>query len=296
MYVVAGVSGHTGRAAAESLLEQGRRVRVLVRDPKKGEEWREKGADVAAVSLDDAMGLARALSGADGAYLLVPPAYGAPDVLAVQRGYAAVMAEAIRASGISHVALLSSTGAQHETGTGLIRALHFAEQTIRPAATNLTLLRAAYFLENWAAVLGEAREKGLLPTFLTPDRPIAMIATRDVGRAAARALAEPAEGPRMRVVELAGPADLSPEDVAREISEILGRDVRVLGLPLDAVVPAMTAMGMSRNGAELFQEMMAGVNSGRVAFEGEPTDGWRGAAGVAGALGPILDAGGSEGV
>src|SRR4051794_6683769 len=108
MYVVAGVSGHTGRAAAESLLEQGRRVRVLVRERAKGEEWRARGAEVAAASLDDAAALARALSGADGAYLLVPPAYGAQDVLAVQRGCTTAMAEAVRASGIPHVVLLSS--------------------------------------------------------------------------------------------------------------------------------------------------------------------------------------------
>jgi len=293
MYVVAGVSGQTGRAAAESLLERGRRIRVLVRDAGKGEEWRARGAEVAVTSLDDPAALARALSGAEGAYLLVPPVYHVADVLGPQRARAQAIADAVRSSGIPHVVLLSSTAAHLPEGTGLIRILHAAEQAIRPAAKNLTILRPAYFLENWIPVLGEAREKGVLPTFLTPGRAIPMIATRDVGRAAARALVEPATG--TRVIELAGPSDPTPEDVAAAIGDILGREVRVLALPIEAALPAMTSMGMSENAASLYQEMIAGLNAGRVAFEGERTPGWQGVTGPAGVFGPILDASGSEG-
>src|SRR6185369_8931392 len=108
MYVVAGVSGQTGRAAAESLLERGRRIRVLVRDAGKGEEWRSRGAEVAVTSLDDPAALARALSGAEGAYLLVPPVYHVADVLGPQRARAQAIADAVRSSGIPHVVLLSS--------------------------------------------------------------------------------------------------------------------------------------------------------------------------------------------
>jgi len=294
MYVVAGVSGQTGRSAAESLLELGHRIRVVVRDEEKGEAWRARGSEVAVASVDDSTALARALAGAEGAYLLVPPVYHVADVLAAQSARIERIAEAVRSSGIPHVVLLSSTAAHLPSGTGLIRILHAAEQAIRPAAKNLTILRPAYFLENWAPVLGQARENGVLPTFLTPGRPIATIATRDVGRAAARALTEPATG--VRVIELAGPAELAPEDVAAAVGGILGRDVRVLGLPIEAAIPTMTSMGMTENAAALYQEMIAGVNSGRVDFEGKRTPGWQGVTGPAGVFGPILDAGGSEGV
>src|ERR1051325_5750281 len=37
MYVVAGVTGHTGGAVAEALLAQGEKVRVIVRDADRGE-------------------------------------------------------------------------------------------------------------------------------------------------------------------------------------------------------------------------------------------------------------------
>lgn len=294
MHVIAGVSGQTGRAAAESLLERGRRIRVLVRDEEKGEAWRARGAEVAVASLDDPAALARALTGAEGAYLLVPPVYHVPDILAAQRIRAERIAEAVRASRIPHVVLLSSTAAHLPAGTGLIRILHAAERAIRPAAKNLTILRPAYFLENWAPVLGEAREKGVLPTFLTPGRPIPTIATGDVGRAAGRALTDPANG--TRVVELAGPRDLTPEDVAAALGDILGREVRVLGLPIEAAIPTMTSMGMTEEAGALYAEMIAGLNAGRVDFEGPRTPGWQGVTGPAGVFGPMLDAGGGEGV
>jgi len=294
MYVVAGVSGRTGRAAAESLLERGRPVRVIVRDPEKGEEWRRRGAEVAIASLDDAAAVSRAMSGAEGAYLLVPPAYGDADVLGRQGEVTDALAEAVRSTGVPHVVLLSSVGGQHESGTGLILALRRAERAMRDAAKRLTILRASYFIENWAPVLSEAREKGVLPTFLTPDRRIPMIATRDIGRAAARALAEaPAAS---RILGLAGPREWSPADVAGELGAILEREVRLLPLPVEAAAPAMQSVGMSPGAAALYQEMIEGLNSGRVAFDRPPDDDWRGTLGIADVLGPMLDAGGAEGV
>ncbi len=49
----------------------------------------------------------------------------------------------------------------------------------------LTILRPAYFMENWASALPGV-DAGILPTFLLADRAIPMVATLDIGRAAAR--------------------------------------------------------------------------------------------------------------
>ncbi|HTY43365.1 MAG TPA: NmrA family NAD(P)-binding protein [Thermoanaerobaculia bacterium] len=285
MFVVLGASGHTGRAAALALLAQGRKVRVLVRDPKKGQEWKDRGAEVAVADLGDAAAIAKAFEGARGAYLLVPPQYGADDLLAAQKPLVEALAAAVRRSGIPHVVLLSSIGAQHPEGTGPIRTLHAAEGAIRAAAKNLTILRAAYFLENAAPVLDEVR-RGVLPTFLTPGRPVPMVATADIGRVAAEALLEAAPG--TTILELSGPRDYAPEDLAAALSGKLGREVRVQALPIEAVEPAFVAMGMPAGVARLFREMYAGVNAGLVAWEGPPAHARRGRLGPAEVLGPML--------
>lgn len=286
MYVVTGVSGHTGSAAADALLGRGERVRVVVRDASKGEAWKKRGAEVAVADLADAGAMARALSGADGAYLLVPPQYAAEDLIAAQKPVAEALAAAIRQSGLPHVVLLSSIGAQHATGTGPIRSLHSSEDVIGRAAPNVTILRAAYFFENAVPVLGEAKAHGVLPSFLTPGRAVPMVATKDIGRAAAEALLDPPKG--RRVIELSGPRDFTPEDIAAAVGRVLGREVRVQGVPLEAVVPAMTAAGMTAGTAALMQEMYAGVNSGHVDFEGGSAIRKRGTLGPEDALRPAL--------
>jgi len=267
MYVVAGVTGHTGKVVAETLLARGEKVRAIVRDAKQGEAWKQKGAEVVVAQLNDTAAMARALTGAEGAYLLVPPRYDADDMLAVQRPLVDALAEAVRRSGVPHVVLLSSLGGELSDDTGPIRGLHYAERTLSAATRNITLLRAGYFIENFATVL-PATQAGVLPTFLTPDRALPMAATADIGRAAAELLLEPASG--IRVVEITTAHDLSPNDIARELSRLLGRTITTQFAPADAVVPTFMGFGMPRGVAELVREMVDALNSGLIHRQGPP--------------------------
>lgn len=267
MFVIAGVTGNTGKIVADTLLAQGKPVRVVVRDEAKGAPWKARGAEVAAASLDDAATLAKALSGASGAYLLLPPKLGSNDVVADQRRTADAIAAAVAESGVAHVVLLSSVGAQHEDGTGPIKTLHYAEKRLAESTkARLTFLRAAYFLDNWAAVAAAAKT-GKLPTFIAPSHVIPMVSTRDIGEAAARALAEGPPRERIDVVELAGPRDWSASDIAAAFGRIVGRSVELEPAPLEAVVPAFTSFGMTKDAAELFRELYAGIAEGKVDWE-----------------------------
>ena len=106
----------------------------------------------------------------------------------------------------------------------------------------------------------------MLHTFLKPGRAIPMVATQDIGHAAAEALIDPPTG--KRVIELSGPTDWTPEDVAGALAEKLGRDVKVDPLPLEALESVMTAAGLTLGTARLFREMTDGINRGHVDFEG----------------------------
>ena len=61
MFVIAGASGNTGKAAAEALLAQKKSVRVIVRDASAAEAWRARGAEAAVADLDDVAALTSAL-------------------------------------------------------------------------------------------------------------------------------------------------------------------------------------------------------------------------------------------
>lgn len=266
MYAVAGVSGNTGAVVADELLKRKLPVRVIVRGEAKGEAWRAKGAEVAVASLDDAGALTEALRGLDGVYLLLPPDMQTGDFFGRARAFGEAFATAIRAAGVKNVVFLSSIGAQHERGTGPIAGLHIIEEALRKSGANLTFLRPTYFIENWGSVVGAAQAQGVLPTFLTPSLCIPMVATDDIGRVAADALANPANG--VRVIEIAGPADYTSDEIASELGSVLGKPVHVAAAPLEAVVPTFTQLGISEHVANVFREMYEGLNSGHVAWDG----------------------------
>ncbi|MBS0169584.1 MAG: NAD(P)H-binding protein [Nitrospira sp.] len=265
MFVVLGVTGHTGKVVAETLLARKQPVRVVVRSADQGGAWRTKGAEVAVASLDDVPALTRAFQGASGLYVLVPPNYGASSWLVEQRKRVDHVAEAVKASAVPHVVLLSSVGAQLPSETGPIRAVRYGEQQLRAVTRNVTAVRPCYFMENWAVGFEMARQQGVLPTFTPPQVRIPMVSARDIGRVAAERLI--AGGSGHVIVELAGPEEYSPEQVGVEFGRLLGRKVETQAAPLSAVVPTMTSFGFSDEAARLFEEMYASFSKGTIVYE-----------------------------
>ncbi len=265
MFVVAGVSGNTGSVVASTLLDRKQPVRVIVRDAAKGEAWKARGAEVAVADLADRAAVTAALQGAKGAYLLVPPRVTSKAPLTENRAVIASLAAAVAAAKVPHVVLLSSIGAQHPDGTGPIVSAHEAEVALAPV-TNLTAVRAAFFMENWLGSLG-AVAQDILPMFAAPDVAFAQVATADIGRTAALALLEGPHGQQR--IELSGPRDLSPNDVAAAVSQLVGKKITAIQPPLEAVVPTFTGFGVSPEVAALFTELYAGLASGRIAWSGE---------------------------
>ena len=265
MFVVAGVTGNTGSVVAQTLLDRKQPVRVIVRTADKGAAWKAKGAEVSVALLDDVQALTKAFEGARGAYLLVPPNYAAASYLDDRRKVSEALARAVKASGLVHVVFLSSIGAHLPEGTGPIRIVRYGEQQLGAVAKNLTILRPPSFLDNWAPVLGAAKAQGILPSFLEPDRKIPMISTRDIGRIAAEQLIAGGQG--RKVLELSGPEDYSPNDIAAALGKLLKRAVTVQHAPLSAVVPTFKSFGFSDDAARLFEEMYRGFEQGTINYE-----------------------------
>jgi uncharacterized protein YbjT (DUF2867 family) len=267
MYAVAGVTGHTGKAVAETLHAKGQPIRVIVRDEAKGASWKSRGAEVVVADLADETTLTRALRGAKGAYVLPPPIATTTDFL----GSRAQMFEAIGRAAVNarlpHLVFLSSIAAHLPQGTGPILAAHMGERSFETLGIDVTSVRPSYFLENYGGALAPAKNDGVMPSFMPEKFTHAVVTTTDVGRTVAQALLD---GPRgRRVIELSGPVDVTPADVAVALGELLSRPVKVVEAPLDAVVPTFMSFGMSRQMAELYREMYASFLNGTVTWEGQ---------------------------
>lgn len=185
-FVIAGVSGNTGSIVAETLLARRENVRVVLRDPSQAALWTARGAEVAIADLGDAPTLSRALRGAHGAYLLIPPSFTASSLRAHQTRVARSLAAAAAESGVAHIVFLSGFAAHHDRGSGPLAGLHDAELLLEAVpGLRLSSIRAGYFYENVFPVLSVVKDAGVLPSFFPADLPVPMVGTRDIGLLAA---------------------------------------------------------------------------------------------------------------
>lgn len=268
-YLVFGVTGRTGAAAADALLRSGHPVRVVVRDPATGRPWSERGAEVAVADLTDLASMTRALSRVQGAYVVSPQQYHREDLFERADLIADITARAAVAAGVPKLVALSSVGADRESGTGWIGMNRLFEQRLAETGVPATFLRAAYFMENWMPMIGQAVRSGILPTFLAPpQRPVPMVATVDVGSAAAALLQEDRTG--TCVVTLSGPKDYAPDDVAAIVSAMLQKPVGVAVLPEAEWPKALADAGFSHAALAGFTDMTRGLNCPHIDINSDP--------------------------
>ncbi|WGD29748.1 NmrA family NAD(P)-binding protein [Ancylobacter sp. WKF20] len=266
MYVVAGVSGQTGKATAEAVLAAGLKLRVVVRSDERGKVWAARGAEVAVADLTNPAALTAALNGAEAAYLLNPPAYGEADPFGRAVAVADAVATAVEASDLKKLIFLSSISAHLPAGNGMIHSNHLIEQHLKGLSRPVAFLRPGYFMENWLHVMAPVRDAGVLPSMLALDRPVPMVTVADIGAMAAKMLTETWMG--RRIVELAGPTNLAPEALARLLAAELGRPVTPISVPREQWSAIFAASGMSPRTVAAFIEMFDGFNSGHIRFEG----------------------------
>jgi uncharacterized protein YbjT (DUF2867 family) len=265
MYVVLGATGHTGSAIAETLLGNGEKVRAVSRSKVRLAELVRRGAEAFEGDIADSAALTRALAGARAVYFMVPPSLTSTDYRAYQHQITNAAAAALESAGVRYAVTLSSVGASEESGTGPIVGLHYMESRFsRISGLNALHLRAGYFMENTLAQASVIQNFGMMAGPVRADLSLPMIATRDIGEAAAAALLNlDFSGQQSR--ELLGQRDISYAEAARIVAAAIGKpNLAYQQLPRDQVIQAMSVMGISKNVAGLICEMADALNSRRV--------------------------------
>jgi uncharacterized protein YbjT (DUF2867 family) len=263
MFVVTGASGHTGNLVAKTLLAKGEKVRVIGRSADSLKALVSQGAEPYLADVSDASALAKAFAGAKAVYLMIPPDISATDVLAHEKRVADTLVAAVKSAGTTHAVVLSSIGADKPDKTGPVKGLHYLEEQLSSiSALNVLFLRAGYFMENTLAQTGAVAAMGKSMGPLRPDLKLPMIATRDIGAAAADALLK-LKFSQKNTRELLGQRDISYNEVAKIIGKATGKpDLDYVQPPNEQVRPALTQMGMSGSMADLLLEMCGSLNSG----------------------------------
>lgn len=212
--LVTGATGTVGSAVVRELLQRGESPIAAVRDAA-GAGRLPPGATARELDFEASPDRFRAaLDGIDRVFLMRPPAIA--DVQA--RLFPFI--DACRAHGIRHIVFLSLQGVQANRGT----PHHAVERHLRATRAPFTNLRPNFFMQNLVtAYADEIRERGEIVVPAGRSR-TAFIDARDIGRVAATVLTEP--GHERRSYTLSGEQSLTYADVARTMTEVLGRPIR----------------------------------------------------------------------
>ncbi|WNE94201.1 NmrA family NAD(P)-binding protein [Streptomyces luomodiensis] len=261
--LVTGATGRQGGATARALLAAGVSVRALVRDPAtdRARAIEALGADLVTGDLHDRASVIRAAEGVRAVFSVQMPAMTADSVDfdgEVTQGVNLV--EGAKAAGVPQFVHTSVSGAGQHTETPgwaegrwawmepTLGAKSAIQDRVRAAGfAHWTLLKPAFFMENFLPSMAYLFPRGIeggLVSILRPETRLSLIAVRDIGRAAAAAIAAPE---RFSGVELELAGDYLP---MTEIAEVLSR---ALGTPLsapdmteeEAIAAGMPAMGAS---------------------------------------------------
>lgn len=230
---VIGATGQQGSSVVDALLAEGQAVRALVRDPSSAgaRSLGARGVELVAADQEDAASLDRPL--ADVAALFLMTTFEGPDGTdgEVRRGLA--VADAAARAGVPQVVYSSVGGAERGTGIPHFESKRRVEQRLSEVVRT-TFVRPTFFMENLAPQLDLGGSGELVLRLPVPgDVPIQMVAVRDIGTAAARALLDPA-AVGGGAVELAGD-ELTLEQAADRVGAVLGRPARYEGLPVEVL-------------------------------------------------------------
>jgi NAD(P)H dehydrogenase (quinone) len=266
MIAITGITGNIGSQIARNLLAEHQSVRAVVRDMRKGQSWAEQGCEVAQADIYDAQALAAAFHGAEAVFLLVPPIFDPAPGFPEAHAIAASLTEALTSAAPANVVYLSTIGAQ-AAQSNLLSQHSIIEKALRQLPMPITFLRPGWFMENASWDVAPVRDTGILSSFLQPlDRPVPMVATADIASVATELLLE--KSTSHRTVELEGPERVTPNQIASDFANLLGKPVVAEAVPRSTWAALFESQGMKNPTPRI--GMLDGFNEGWIEFEGAP--------------------------
>lgn len=266
MYVITGATGNTGKVITTRLLEAGKKVRIISRDPAKTKELTDKGAELFVGDSSNVEVLKKAFAGATAVYAMIPIDWQATDYTAHQVNYANAIAEALKAGKVKYVVSLSSQGAHLDSNSGVVLGLHKMEKIFDSIEGLNTLhLRPTYFMENTLGMIGLIKQAGIMGSPVKADLRFPVVATKDIAEyAAKRLLALDFKG--HNVQDLLGAREVTYPEMAKVYGKAIGKpDLQYVEFPYDDFKKSlMGVLGASESVADNFNEFIQALNAGRV--------------------------------
>jgi uncharacterized protein YbjT (DUF2867 family) len=240
--LVTGASGNVAGNMIPQLLKQGVALKVYVRDAAKAEKLKAAGAEPVVGDFLDAAKLEAAAKGMDAVVSITPPGPSAAE-------QASVITQAAKRGGVGHIIRLSAIGAAPDAPTENGK-LHFkTDSEIIASGIPFTILRPNFFMQNLLGQAQSIKSQGSMYWGMG-EGSMGIIDVRDIADSLA-ALAGYG-GHHGQIYLQTGPESLTFADMAEIISEAIGKPVKYVAIPVEAVGEAVRGFGMG----EWFAQMM----------------------------------------
>ena len=241
MILVVGATGRLGRLIAQTLLGQGKRVRILVRSGSSPDTLLAAGAQPVTGDLKDPQSLTAACAGVDAVITTANSMGrgGGDTVESVDRVGNANLVDAAAAEGIGHFVFTSVLGANPQSPMPFIRAKGETEERLRVSGITWTALQPDAFMDTWIppVVAGPALAGQPVTIVGEGHRRHSFVAMRDVAAYAVAALDHRhAEG---RTLIIGGPQPLAWRDIVEAFEQQLGRPLALNTVPPGQPVPGL---------------------------------------------------------
>lgn len=230
MILMTGITGKIGRETAKQLIAKGAKLRAMVRDAVKAADLKAAGVELVVGDIADADTVRRALAGVAQAFLLLPNGEQ-------QEANEKQFTDLCVTAGIKHLVKMSSMEATATAKTPIPRAHWAVEEYIRASGLGSTMVKPNFFMQNLLASAKSIREHH---RFSLPmgGGTTGMADARDIGAVCAEALT--GKGHAGKSYEITGPEVLTFNQVAERFSEVLGRKIEYVPMPMEQFRERMT--------------------------------------------------------
>lgn len=253
MIVLTAATGQIGSKVVDGLLGHDEPVRIIAHDPEKVPAQVRERFDVVRGSHRDRPVLDEALAGADTLFWLMPADRTAQSIYDAYVTASIPGAEAVVRHGIERVVVVSALGRGTGMYAGHVSASLAMEDLFRSTGVHVRALANPSFMENYLRQI-PAIQNGVITDALPADLKLPMVATRDIAAVAVRLLLDHS-WTGQDTVDLLGPEDLSLNDVAATLTDVLGTPIRVEPGDRTADKKMLIDFGVSEAVAQAFVDM-----------------------------------------
>ncbi len=263
MIVITTPTGNIGHQVLENILDSGEPIRVIARDPSRLSPQARERVEIVAGSHSDADVVEQAFAGADSVFWLTPPNPRAESLEAAYVDFTRPACAAFESQGVKRVVRVSALGSGTRLGenAGYVTTSLAVDDLIAGTGVSYRALRMPSFMDNLLNQIEAIKKQGMFFSPISGDLKAPTCATRDIATVAAKLLLDHSWSGHDNVPIL-GPEDLSYEDMAQTMSEVLGKPVRFQQIPFEAFKARHIGSGMSEAMAQGFLEMMIAKNEG----------------------------------